>query len=66
MMMKKYQVMINYEESVAVQINAESTLEAEIKALKLAENHCGSSYPKEKIINLKHTEYFTDPAEEII
>ncbi len=65
-MMKNYQVMINYEESVAVQINAESALEAEIKALKLAENYSGSSYPKEKIINLEHTEYFTDPAEEII
>ena len=64
--MKKYQVMINYEESVAVLVNAKSAKEAETKALELADYYGGSSYPKENKANQKHTEYFTDPAEEII
>ena len=64
-MMKKYQVMINYEESVAVQVNAKSSKDAETKALELAEYYGGSSYPEENKANQKHTEYFTDPAKEI-
>ena len=64
--MKKYQVMINYEESVAVQVNAKSSKDAETKALELAEYYGGSSYPKEYKGNSVHRDYFTQDAEEIV
>tara|TARA_R110002012_G_C11247204_1_gene566201 strand:+ start:229 stop:450 length:222 start_codon:yes stop_codon:yes gene_type:complete len=63
--MKIYSVMITYNESVTVQVNAESAKDAETKALKLAEYYGGSSYPEENKAYSKYTEYFTDPAEEI-
>ncbi len=64
-MMKKYKVIINLEEGVVVEVNAESAEDAEQKAYALAEYWGGSSYPKEYKANHIRREYFVEDAEEI-
>jgi len=63
--MKKYKVIINLEEGVVVEVNAESAEDAEQKAYALAEYWGGSSYPKEYKANHIRREYFVEDAEEI-
>ena len=64
-MMKKYKVIINLEEGVVVEVNAESAEDAEQKAYALEEYWGGSSYPKEYKANHIRREYFVEDAEEI-
>ena len=64
-MIKKYKVIINLEEGVVVEVNAESAEDAEQKAYALAEYWGGSSYPKEYKANHIRREYFVEDAEEI-
>ena len=64
-MMKKYRVSICLEEGVVVEVNAKSAEDAEDKALSLAADWGGSSYPKEYKDNCVHRDYWTQDAEEV-
>ena len=64
--MKKYRVSICLEEGVVVEVNAESIEDASDKALSLAADWGGSSYPKEYKDKCVHRDYFTQDAEEIV